>query len=370
MARPIDADDWPVLLDAVRRARIAGSDKDVSDRHLMGVLAAPAAVAFWMSRVCPCLLEKPALELLVVGAAAVDAVDQGRWYDVIHALAGAPGHVTARLVGEELEGRFASPLARMAPNMAAQLDVMPLDAWLKSYPSACPDVAVIFHPGFQKNRSWLEDGSLAALLERGVHVMVASFEHDEYEMDSWVAESYGLAASPDVAMNPFFLDIGTPQSPARWARALWSLRRGETLAPPATAMRMAALDELTAMSMHSHLHTSMAVPPPGFLTQLTRPDGVGLSYIHVFDGFFADPTGGELWRLTDDGRLTGAGRLPPSELASYPRNAVRNIDRAVWAAGVKRRYLLRDVPVTAAAPAAAADLKREMIARAMRYFAS
>ena len=368
MPVPVDAAGWEGLIAGFRQCMVGTLPADAADRHLQGVLAAPAAVALWLRRVMPELLRRDAMKVLVVGAASVDAVDEGRWYGAIAALTGYDLRVSATLVGDELDSAFRSPLAACAPQCETRLERIALKAFLDTHPGPVADVAVIFHPGFQKNQGWLRDGSLLDLMNRGVPVVIASFEEDEFEMDSWVAEAYGYSASAEPLLNPCFLDVGTAEGPVHWGRALWQLSPPTADADVFRPERLAELELLTAMSMHSYLHVTMPVPPPGAAAALRGSDGREISYVHVFDGLFMNPIDGALLQLSADGSVSEAGRLGEGEVAAYPAMARRHLDRAVWAAGIKARYLPGGVAATRAPAEAAASLRNDMLDRAMRYF--
>ena len=48
----------------------------------------------------------------------------------------------------------------------------------------------------------------------------------------------------------------------------------------------------------------------------------------------------------ENGALDSIGQLPVAELAAYPGGTALEIERAMWAAGIKARYLLDGYPAT------------------------
>jgi hypothetical protein len=320
----------------------------------------------------PQLLLRQRLRLLVIGAETVDAVDQGRWYAMLPLLLGTDCEVAVTLVGAELDPSFASSAAGLAPSQPARCVRSRLGDFLAESRSPGFDLAAIFHPGLGKHRGWLEDGSLARLLAGGVQLVASAYEEDEFEMDRWVVESHGYAVDGDPVINPFFLDLDHAQTRVRWGRALWGFApRVPAAGFVPDAGRLAALDTLTRMVMHSVMHVGAPGPDPGARVELKAQTGARMELIHVFDNRFVDPATLNLLRLIPEGGLEACGKLSGGELTDYPGPGGRALERAIWAARIKAAHLLPSYPQPANA-AMPADKARDMLAtlrsRAARLF--
>jgi hypothetical protein len=333
--------DWEALLAALAaRPRWAALAR-LPAASARAALAAPVALAFWIAHRAPELAARARLRLLVIGAEALDAADEGRWYALLPELLDARFAVEATLVGAALDPEAASAGAALAPPAPARRRPGRLADFLREADRAAFDLAVVFHPGLQVHREWLEDGSLAQLLSAGVPLLASSYETDEFEMDRWVLECYGFAVAGDALVNPFFLELGEPEAPARWGRALWRFaERVPAAGTPPDRARLAALDLLTEMVMDSMLEEAAAAPAPGERVQLHASTGARRELIHVFDRHFADPETHRLWYLAPDGEMRAAGELPASDFEAWPGPGAREIERAVWAARIKAERLL------------------------------
>lgn len=354
-------EDWAGLIAELGARDGLSYLREISPPTASAVLAAPAAIARWIAVREPRLRGRTELKLVVIGAETTDAPDQGRWYQLLPQLLDASGAVETTLVGAELDLSFGSAAAKYAPAVSAQCVRSGLAGYLARVALANFDLAVVFHPGLQKHRGWLADRSFAAIVSAGVPLIAASYEADEYEMDRWVLECHGYHASAEPLLNPFFLELGDGQTAVRWGRALWQIEA----APPAGFAiandRLAALDTLTGMVMHSMSEVGSPSPGYGEQVELRAGNGTGMRLIHVFDNRFVDGARGTIIHLTADGQLRDVGSVPAAVLTRYPGTAARDIERAVWAADIKARYLLDTYPARATT-AAAAPTAREMLA--------
>jgi len=344
--------DWDSLLVALR-AHAPETFGDAADSVARAVLAAPCAIAWWIAKRAPELAQRDALSLLIVGAEATDAPDQGRWYQLLPTLLGATFETRVTLVGLELETGFASQLAQRAPPVPAAAFRTGLAAYLSERAHAAPDLAFAFHPGLQKHRGWLADDGFPQLLTRAVPAVCVAYEADEYEMERWVVESYGYEADPAALTNPFFLDVSDDQTVIRWGRALWQLRSAPLPGAGPDERRLAALDTLNRMVMHSLTTESAGAPPYGAAVELKSSTGSARRLYHLADNRFLDPASAEVEHL-HAGALKTLKRLPPHVAASYPGEQAPEIERAVWAAGVKAEHLLDGYPPFPVDPSAAA----------------
>jgi hypothetical protein len=335
------------------------------------LLAAPAAIALWVARRMPFLAGRGRLKVLVIGAETVDAVDEGRWYAALPALLASGAEADVTLVGAELDPSFVSPARALAPVQPARCVRARLAEFL-AQEGAQFDLAVMFHPGLGRHRGWLADGSFSRLISGGVGLVASAYEEDEAEMDCWVAESYGYGIAGEPVLNPFFLDLDHERTQVRWGRALWGF---STQVPAAGRVpdgeRLAALDTLTRMAMHSMTEVGVPGPDPGASVEMRAQTGARIELIHVFDNRFADPATGSLLHLTPQGGLETCGRLSEADLARYPGRDGRALERAMWAARIKAGYLLQTYPPSAnrvTPDEKARDLVTTLRARAAKLF--
>lgn len=313
------------------------------------VLAAPAAIARWLAMRSPPLALAPSLSILVIGAETTDAPDQGRWYQLLPQLLETSVQVAVTLVGTELDTGFASAAAAHAPGTPAQCFRGGLAEFLAQHDARDFDLAVVFQPGLQKHQLWLAEGGFARLIASGVTCIASSYEVDEYEMERWVLECHGYGVSMEPVLNPLFLDLSDARTCIRWGRALWQIETAPSTGFRVDRERLAALDTLTRMVMHSM--TEVGTPSPGYGVQveLQSSDGKRMPLVHLFDNRFVDLANGRVVHLTAGGQAEGAGTIPQDALLRYPGMEAREIERAVWAAELKSRYLLESYPRRAAA---------------------
>ena len=323
--------DWAALVAAVGQNPAYKALAQARPDTAAAVLAAPTAVARWIAIAAPHLAAKRQLKILVLGAESTDAVDQGRWYQVIPRLLHIDADVEVDLLGAELEANFSSSIAASAPQVPARVQRAALADFFAGADAPRFDLAVMFQPGFQKHRGWLQPGGIARLLESGTLLMGASYASDEFEMERFVLECHGFAVDPSSRPNPFYLELGDSQSSIRWGGELWQIT-----APPPHGFqrddaRLLALDNLNRMVMHSM--TAVGTPSPlcGAMTELSAADGRRRVLLHVFDHRFVDPDDGVIYQLMDT-ELRQRGVLPMAELARYPREATGHLARAIWAA--------------------------------------
>ena len=347
--------DWDSILVALR-THAPETFGDATDTVARAVLAAPCAIAWWIAKRAPELARRDVLSLLIVGAEAADAPDEGRWYQLLPTLLGSAFETRVSLVGLELETGFSSQLVGRAPRVPAASFRMGLAPYLSDPAHRAPDLAFAFHPGLQKHRGWLAEEGFPQLLARGVPVVCAAYEADEHEMERWIVESYGFRADAVPLVNPFFLDVSDDDTDIRWGRALWRLHS----APPPGAQpderRLAALETLNRMVMHSLTTGSEGGPPYGAVVEVKSSSGDSRRLYHLADNRFLDPASGEVVCLRA-GTLETLKRLPPQVAGSYPGSGAPEIECAVWAAGVKAQHLLETYPPHAVdATATAADM--------------
>jgi hypothetical protein len=336
--------DWPGLLSALGARDGWSWLHDIPLPEACALLAAPAAVALWTASRAPAMAAKPAVSLLVIGAESVDAPDEGRWYQLVPQLLDARFELSVTLLGSELESGLASRAAAHAPTQPARRVRATLAEFLARDAPRQFDLAVVFHPGLQKHRSWLDEAGFGCLLGAGVPIVASSYETDEYEMDRWVLECYGYRASAEPIVNPFFLELGGERVSVRWGRALWQIEAAPSPAHVVNEEGLSALDNLTRMVMHSIAAAEPPSPGYGRAAALHTDTGAGVEVIHIFDNRYAERASGRILQLTPAGEMNVLGTLPPESLARYPGALARDIDRAIWAAEVKSSYLLGSYP--------------------------
>ena len=341
----IKCQGWDELIAAVAAQPGRAALAEVRPTLARAVLAAPAAVALWIARRRPELLAQRELRLLVIGAETADAVDQGRWYALLPALLGTGFDTAVTLVGAELDPSFVSGAEALAPSRPARCVRSRLAEYLETDGRPEFDLAMTFHPGLGKHRGWLEDGSFSHLIAEGVQLVASAYEEDEFEMDRWVVECYGYAVEGEPVLNPYFLDLDHEQTKVRWGRALWGFApRIPAAGSTPDAGRLAALDNLTGMVMHSMTHVGVLGPDPGARIVLEAQTGARRELLHVFDNRFVDPMTSDLLHLTPEGALETCGKLGATELATYPGAGKSALERAMWAARIKSTYLLPTYP--------------------------
>ena len=108
--------------------------------------------------------------------------------------------------------------------------------------------------------------------------------------------------------------------------------------------RLAALDLLNRMVLHSMTVVGKPGPEPGAAIELNNSRNQCRTLWHIFDRYFVDPQDGRLSLLTDDGELIAIDQLPAETLQQYPKADASDIERAIWAAQVKARHLLERYP--------------------------
>jgi hypothetical protein len=369
----LQCETWENLLGRLQGCPQCKFLQNVSYGAAAAVLAAPVALAWWIANRAPHLAQQDKLRILVIGAETVDAPDQGRWYALLSVLLGSDARIETTLVGDSLDVAFSSSLARYAPADAARCVRSPFADFVREENVSPFDLAVIFHPGMQKNRGWLEDGSLAKMIASGAAVIASAYEEDEFEVDRFVIEAHGYCAEGDALINPFFLDLSDVQTTIRWGRVLWRFEKRVPAIPgmqPDRA-RLAGLDTLTRMVMHSMITVGAASFAPGARVSFRSSTGASLSLIHIFDNYFVDPATRRMQRLGPAGEFQASGELSAAEMAAYPEATPRDIERAIWAARIKVERLMPYYPEARepdSGPARAQSMLSGLRSRAAKLF--
>ncbi|MGH8662824.1 MAG: hypothetical protein ACREUX_01035 [Burkholderiales bacterium] len=348
MQSPVAAgSDWEALLASLQARPGAAALTTAPLSLLRAVLVAPVAVARWIAERAPQLAAKSALHILVVGAEKLDAVDQGRWYQLLPALLGADLDVRVTLVGDRLDAGARSPVRALAPSPAARLHAGSLASYLAVHSAGEHDLVFLFHPGFQKHRGWLHDASLAALVAAGAPLVASAYGQDESEVDRWVAQCHGYSTHAETLLNPFCLDFSDADSALHWGRALWQF--ADRIPDPGAQVdhgRLARLDQLSRMVMHSIALGNTPLAPQGAMVAISASNGASRKLIYLFDEYFLDPGCSDVLALRA-GELQSVVTLPAAAIADYPGSDASDLERAVWAAAIKTEHLMAhyDLPV-------------------------
>jgi hypothetical protein len=332
--------DWSALLALLQSQPGGAALAAAPTKILQAVLAAPVAVARWIAERAPQLAAKSPLHVLVVGAEKLDAVDQGCWYQMLPMLLATELDLRVTLVGDRLDAGASSPVRAFAPAIPARLHRGLLASFLAAQGTGTHDLVFLFHPGFQKHRGWLCDASLAALVAAGAPTVAAAYGQDESEVDRWVAQCHGYSTHAETLLNPFWLDFSDADSEVHWGRALWQFG-GQVPAAGAQVdhVRLAQLDRLSRMVMHSIALGNTPLAPQGSAVKLNASNGASRELIYLFDEYFLDPGCSDVLALRAGG-LQRVFTLPATAIADYPRSNARDLDRAVWAAGIKAEHLM------------------------------
>jgi hypothetical protein len=299
-------------------------DRVLPEQESRLALLPVVSLAWYLSRVLPETMNRDRLELWVIGAELIDGRDDGAWYNCLGALLDIP----------EIHYHLISPTLTSTRNNSVFGGT--LETFLEQGNSV-PDIAVIFQPGFEENASLLEAG-LGVLLKAGTRVIASSYSEEEFERDRLMAQAFGFQVSESLD-NPFSLDPS--DTGLHWADRLWHFM--PEVPDDQHAPDQALIDAvrcLSRMVAHSRLQGIWVQPaPPGSLFEIPDTEGGRREMIHIFDNYYLDRAARTLYGL-DGGRLRSTEiRVSSEEVGAYPKNGIP-VERALWAAGIKNRYLL------------------------------
>ena len=190
------------------------------------VLAAPLAISTFILRYAPQLCNLEKINILVIGAEWYDALDNGRWYQLIPDFCGSLFRVEASLVGQDIfmendrKTRLSSMVKTFYPEaviIKSKLEDAKID--LSSF-----DLFVFFHPEFGRHhREWME-GALPLIVKTGKPIMATSSHRDGYTMDVKYLEASGYSVEGEPHVNPFFLQHqGNVNGVSQWSRLLYKI---------------------------------------------------------------------------------------------------------------------------------------------------
>jgi len=295
-----------------------------SEQELKLALLPVVSLAWYLARHFPEFSERKQLDLWVIGAELIDGKDEGAWFRCLEALLGID-EVNYRLIGPALKSPDNDRIHSGTLDEAISLGL------------PAPDLAVIFQPGFEENTSMLEAG-IADLLRSDTLLIASSYSEEEFERDRLMAQAYGFKVSKP-ENNPFSFDLA--ETGLKWANTLW---RFEPTVPavdyrPDQAL-IDAVQCLSHMVAHSRVKGFWNQPAaPGSLFLIPDTSGGQREMIHVFDNYYLDKAARTLYGL-DGGRLRPIEiQVSNEDMQAYPEYGVP-INLALWAAGIKKRYLL------------------------------
>ena len=190
------------------------------------VLAAPLAISSFILRYTPQLCDLEKINILVIGAKSYDALDNGRWYQLISDFCGFSFKVEATLVGPDVfmendrRTRLSSMVKTSYPKaiiIKSRLEDAKID--LSSF-----DLFVFFQPGIEcHQREWIE-GELPLVAKSGKPIMVTTFNRDEYAMDVKYLKAYGYSVEGEPLENPFFIHLhGAVSGVSQWGHVLYKI---------------------------------------------------------------------------------------------------------------------------------------------------
>jgi hypothetical protein len=170
-------------------------------------------------------ISKSPLRLLVVGAEKNDALNKGRWYGLVSCLLGID--VTqVTLVGPEIKSIAVGHEGEIKDRVKYRLFHGTLKEFIASDNNTY-DLAIQFHPGYEVNKSMLDDGSLRDFLGSRASVMCfASYHEDEFNDDKTILSEHGFSVT-DIGANPYTFDIDNPFAETSYAAHLGMIRRND-----------------------------------------------------------------------------------------------------------------------------------------------
>jgi hypothetical protein len=196
------------------------------------VLAAPLAVSTFILRYTPQLCNIEQINILIIGAEWYDALDNGRWYQLISDFCGSSFKVEATLVGPDLfrESDRQTRLSPMVSTLYPEAVIIKSRLEDAKIELSSFDLFVLFQPGFESHpREWMK-GVLPLIAKTGKPIMATSFNRDEYAMDVKCLEASGYSVEAEPHESPFFLhQQGDVNGVLQWGRVLYKI---SPLLPP------------------------------------------------------------------------------------------------------------------------------------------
>ncbi len=329
---------WRFLLRALKQQSCLRWLNQLPQDDLEKALVIPVAVARWITQFEPQLASNPTLNLVVAGAApGPDTLADGRWYQLLPFLLGAPElKVTVALVGPNVyrdpthsafELHTAHEATAHLPKSLAVASLHPqtLGEFMKEQTHA-PDLVILSHPGLEaESEAWLNTSELASVTDKSIPVGVLSYAADQFEMEQWAAVAYGYEVAPQVEENPFFrlpdVDVGLPVA---ISQQLWRISHGPS-AGTANPEMMATLQEfMTVADAWIQAGEGELLPEVGRLLE----EGEDLIFLPPV--LCASLRTGELFVLDKNNLSLAPIQLPESLQVSRPTLADLPFARMAW----------------------------------------
>jgi len=222
----VQHDEWKYLLAALKDNPKLSYICTAGNHVQKLVLAAPLAIATFILRYVPRLCNHGKINILVIGAEWFDALDNGRWYQLISDLCGSSFKVEATLVGPDvfMENDRQTRLSSMVNSRYPEAVIIKARVEDATIDLSAFDLFVFFQPGMEcHQREWME-GALPRIVKTGKPIMATSFNRDEYAMDVKYLEAHGYAVEGEPLENPFFIQHhGVVNGVSQWGRVLYKI---------------------------------------------------------------------------------------------------------------------------------------------------
>ena len=225
-ANILQHNEWKYLLAALKDNHKLSFISTAAINVQKIVLAVPLAISTFILRYTPQLCNLEKINILVIGAEWIDALDNGCWYQLISDFCASTFKVEATLVGPDLfiesnrQTRLSSMVKTRYPEaviIKSRLEDARID--LSSF-----DLFVFFQPEIDRNqRKWMQ-GILPLIVKTGKPIMATSFHRDEYAVDVKLLEASGYSVEGESHENPFFLQYhGDVNGVSQWGRVLYKI---------------------------------------------------------------------------------------------------------------------------------------------------
>lgn len=308
------------------------------------VLTAPIAISQYLLHLAPGLCSLDTLHILVVGCEWFDAVDDGRWYQVIPDLCEKSFRVEATLIGPDIlqESQLVTRLnkaasLRYAPATIHRGRLEELNLDLSSF-----DLIVLFQPGFDFHHQEWMNGAFKTLVAAGKPIMATSWHKDEFAVDKKFLTAYGYKIGESIDNPLFHQDDDNTEKFMQWGRYIWQII--PELPPADFKVDAAALDQIDMISRMGgdSIKRGMIAAAFDYCERVEAQDANGKerTIVHITDHHFVDLGNREIIFLSPDGE--GApidAQLTESEMASMPDQDAPLIERIEWGAAIKKRLL-------------------------------
>jgi hypothetical protein len=299
----------------------------------------PIGMAFSLASLCPDLLKRPSLRLLVLGAELMEA---SSLYELIPLFLGHPAlSLDVTLVGPSLPDLPLSGLFGHR-SVVPHCFVGSAADFLAAHPDSSFDVVFLPHPGLESHaREWLEgdEDVFASFLSQGVPVLGCSYARDEAAVDAEVFSLFGFSVS-DAIQNPLSFG-GRGAALAQLFSCVWQLvAKGKALPADLLDTRLSLIErarEILGPYSSTPDFVSQAggdMEAMGSLVLLKSGSGQRRPYFRLVRGFVVNADGDVYRRLGDS--LVGSceASLPARLVRNAPKESSSYVQRMLWAAAV------------------------------------